>query len=112
MSDQVTNVYGMKIGGSVGPNDRVGVHVQMPTQPGVCLSIDVNNELDGTLRQILDTVSMDDPKQNDIKKMIEEILAEQNQQTKFDKVRSFIEFGASVVSIAANVITLKQYLPQ
>jgi len=111
MSDNIKNAYGLKIGGSVGPNDSVGVHVAMPTQPGVGLSIDINDQLDSAIRQISEKVSNDDPKASDVRNMITAILAERNQQTKIGRVKAFIEFGANITSIAANVLELRRYLP-
>ena len=64
------------------------------------------------MRQILKKVSDDDPKKDEIKSMVNEILSEQNRQTKFKEIKAFISFGADVASIAANILFLKQNLPQ
>lgn len=39
-------VTGLQIGGTVGPNDIVGMHIPMPTMPGIGVKVMVGNEVD------------------------------------------------------------------
>ena len=47
------NIIGLQIGGTVGPNDSVGMHVAMPEKPGIGVSVDINSGLlDDAVREV------------------------------------------------------------
>ncbi len=104
---QVRNTVGLQIGGTVGPNDSVGVHVKMPNQPGVGLSVDINAQIDNEVRKIADTISTGHEKSDDIQKIVKEILSEQNNHTKTEKIKTLISIGTGVAQIATSILTLK-----
>ncbi len=105
MTDNNKNRIGLQIGGAVGVNDEVGMHIVMPTEPGVAVEININN----IIKKIEEDTPKDHPKVEEIKKITKEILQEENEQTKLQKIQTLIATGAGVTQIADGITKLAKF---
>jgi len=112
MSDQIIkNVVGLQIGGNVGPNDSVGMHIVMPTQPGVGVSVNVNNiEIDNKIVEFLKNLPVGNGTYDEVKKIAEETLAEQNNSNKLQKLSDLVNIASGMATIATAIMPIKQLL--
>jgi hypothetical protein len=111
MTNNIKKVVGLQIGGTVGPDDKVGMHVTMPAQPGVSVSINpnvtkINNELDNINKNI----SNNEPNAKEVREIVREILEEQDETKKLEKIKKLVNIGKGITSIATSILTIKQML--
>lgn len=108
MDSNQTKVVGVQVGGNVGPNDRVGMYVAMPVQPGVGVSINVNDSLvNSNIKEIISSIPGADEKSTAIKKVATEILEERDKSVKLQKIKSLIQMGADFATIAQFVLNIR-----
>ena len=97
---------GLMIGGTPEPDDVVGMHVSMPSSPGVGVSVDVN-KVNVILQDISSQISSVHPKATQIKQMVNDALSEKQPEIKFQKIKNIINFCADIAQIASSIYTLK-----
>ncbi|NDB36428.1 MAG: hypothetical protein EB023_14055 [Flavobacteriia bacterium] len=95
----MSKIVGLQIGGTVGPDDQVGMHVVMPTSPGIGVQININT-LDDAAREIAESIPNDHPKTEQIKKIVNEILETQDRESKLKKAHTLVMVGAGITQIA------------
>lgn len=103
-------VVGLQIGGTVGPNDSVGMHIPMPTIPGVGVKIVLGNELDGAVKEVAIDIPDDHPKAVKIRQIVNEILEEKDNESKFRKIQTLVMVGAGVTQIAVGIAKITKLL--
>lgn len=108
--NQDGSIIGLQIGGTVEPNDRVGMHVTIPSQPSVGVRIEVNHELDHAIREVGIKLPADHPHFSEIKKLVDETLLERDLEVKRLKVKEIISLGANITAIATAIGKVAQLL--
>lgn len=109
--DRPTRVVGLQIGGTVGPDDRVGMHVQIPVTAGVGVTINLNNDkFDQTLRAVADKIDASDPKAEQLKKSVSEALQEKSPEGKLKKIHMVVMIGAGITKIAKEISQITKLL--
>ena len=101
---------GLQIGGTVGPNDKVGMHVVMPVNPGVGVKVDISPEFDEVVKKVAAEIPSDHPKAAQIKKLAEEIVTDKDKQTKLQKIHTLVMKGAGITQIATGIQKLTELL--
>ena len=104
-------IVGLQIGGTIGPDDKVGVYVPMPTRPGVGAMINISEiNPDNEVEEILKSVPSTDTRAAKIQKVAEEILTEKNEQRKKEKIGFLVTLAQGITTIAHNLAVLSQYI--
>ena len=103
MSNNQSKTVGLQIGGNVGPNDRVGMHVQMPTHPGVGVIVGTNNEFDDAVKEVAANIPDNHSKAAEIRQVVDEILKEKDKDSKLKKIQTLVMIGAGVTQIAISI---------
>ena len=100
---------GLMIGGTPEPDDVVGMHVVMPSNPGVGVSVNIN-EVDTILHNILTQIPPVHQKTEQIKQMVSDAISEQQPETKLQKIKNMIAFSADIAQIASSLSVLKSLI--
>ncbi|MBI4359753.1 MAG: hypothetical protein HY564_01495 [Candidatus Jacksonbacteria bacterium] len=109
--DRPRRVVGLQIGGTVGPEDSVGMHVQIPITAGVGVSIKLNNdEFDETLRAVSEKIDDTEPKAEQLKKCVAEALQEKSPESKLKKIHMVVMIGAGITKIAKEISQITKLL--
>lgn len=109
--DRPKRVVGLQVGGTVGPDDIVGIHIPMPDKPGVGVSINLNNnEFDEALRNVADKIPATDPKAEQLKKCVEDALQEKSPASKLKKIYMAVMIGAGIAKIAKEISYITKLL--
>jgi|GEM_PF-1564585 len=103
-------ITGLQIGGTVGPNDIVGMHVPMPTVPGIGVKVVVGNEINDAVKEVAQSIPSDHPKATEIHKIVEEVLAAKDQESKLKKIQTLVMVGAGITQIAISITKLTKLL--
>ena len=109
MNDNTKKRIGLQIGGTVGPNDEVGMHIPMPNKPGIGVQVDIN-DINNIVKKISEQIPDDHPKAGKIKKVANEILEQTDHQSKLQKVQQLIMTGAGITQIAESIAKLSEIL--
>lgn len=105
------NVIGLQIGGEVGPNDSVGMHVSMPEKPGIGVSVTVDNGLlDDAVKEVGVNIPDSHPKASQICQIVEDILATKDAESKIKKVQTLVMVGAGITQIAIGIAKITKLL--
>lgn len=103
---------GLKIGGTVGPDEIVGMHVKMPTTPGVGVSVEVTNRVDEDIKQILEKMTGDDEKSQEIRSLAKGIVEEKDSQQKLNKIKDLVSIASGITAIAGNIFNITKIIGQ
>lgn len=101
---------GLQIGGTVGQNDIVGMHIPMPTQPGIGVKVQLDDEFDKEVREIYRKIPDDHPKAAQIRKISEEILNTKEKDYKLQKIGTLVMMGAGIIQIATEISKITKLL--
>ncbi|MFH1653363.1 MAG: hypothetical protein ABIE74_04830 [Pseudomonadota bacterium] len=107
--DRPRRVVGLQIGGKVGPNDSVGMHISIPIKPGVGVTVDLNNQFDVALRSIAKNIG-DHPKSNTIRKTVNEAINDRNGESKLQKIHTVVMTCAGITKVAKQVAQITKLL--
>ena len=104
-NDQV--IIGLQIGGVVNPNHRVGMHIPMPTQAGVGVIVDVNEQkINAKIKEIINTLPEDDLNTKDIRIIANKALQDSNKTSKLEKIKSLLTMGSGIATISKFIYEL------
>ena len=96
-------IIGLQIGGTVGPNDRVGMHISIPTQPGVGVRVEIGDEINNAAKEVAASIPDDHPKSEEIRQMVNEILSAKDKESKLKKAQTLVMIGAGITQIAVGI---------
>ena len=112
MSDEnVKKRIGLQIGGTVGPDDEVGMHIPMPNRPGIGVAVNVDS-IDSTIRGIVKDIPEDHPAGDELKIIAGKIFREANVKSKIEKIKDFIRVGAGIAQLAGKIAGLVRILSE
>ena len=101
---------GLQIGGTVGPNDIVGMHIPMPTVPGIGVKVVLGNEFEDAVKEVDQSIPDSHPKAAEIHKIVEEVLATKDQGSRIKKVQTLVMIGAGITQIAVGIAKITKLL--
>ena len=96
-------IVGLQIGGTVGPNDRVGMHVSMPSKPRIVVKVEFGDDINKTAKEVAASISDNHPKAREIRQIVGEILAANDKETKLKKVQTLVTIGSGITQIAVAI---------
>ncbi len=105
----MVNQYGIMIGGTPEPDDIVGMHIIMPTAPGIGVSVNIN-PVNDVLNEIYSQIPADNPKAESLKLMIKGAILEQQADLKIKIIKEIIIYGAGIAQIATSIYSLKSLI--
>ncbi|MBU1089747.1 hypothetical protein KKF38_03060 [Patescibacteria group bacterium] len=94
---------GLQIGGTVGPNDKVGMHVPIPVAPSVGVKVQLGDELDNAAKEVAANIPDNHPKAVEVRKIVDEILLEKDKESKLKKTQKLVIIGAGITQIAVGI---------
>lgn len=101
---------GLQIGGTVGPNDSVGMYVPMPIKPGIGVKVNLESEFDQELKKIFEKIPDNHPKAEQIRELVNEVLKERDQGRKIQKISMLVMIGAGITQIATEISKITKLL--
>ncbi len=110
MNNDQGKTVGLQIGGTVGPNDRVGMHVPMPTASGIGVKVQVGDELNNAIKEVGDSVPNDHPKALEIRQLVNDILTEKDRDSKVQRIQRLVMIGAGITQIAVGISKITKLL--
>lgn len=108
--DHPRRVVGLQIGGSVGPHDRVGMYIPMPVNPGVGVTVDLNNQFDVALRSIAKNIGSDHPKSENVRKTVNAAINDRNNESKLQKIHTVVMTCAGITKVAKQITQITKLL--
>ena len=108
--DRPRRVVGLQIGGSVEPSDSVGMYIPMPINPGVGVTVDLNNQFDVALRSIAKNIGSDHPKSNAIRKSVNAAINDHSSESKLQKIHTIVMTCAGITKVAKQVAQITKLL--
>ena len=110
MSNNVKNVIGLQIGGQVGPNDSVGMHIAMPTKPGIGVSIDINSaQINQRVSEFLNDIP-DNQQYKTVQNVANEVINENDFQLKLRKLETLVSIASGIATLTTSIQPIKQLL--
>lgn len=108
--DRPRRVVGLQIGGTVGPNDSVGMYVPIPIKPGVGVNVQLDNEFDKEIKTLSEKIPSDHPKATEIHNLVDDILTTKEKNSKLQKISTLVMIGAGVTQIATEISKITKLL--
>ena len=100
---------GLQIGGSLRPQDKVGMHVAMPKIPGVGVDVDVNR-IDSLAQEVIDNLPDGHVDTDEVKKLAESVIEDCDMNSKIDKVNKLVSIGAGISQIGGTLYSLSNVI--
>lgn len=110
MKNSKGKIVGLQIGGTVGPNDRVGMYVPIPIKPGVGVKVELGEDLNNAAKEVATSIPDDHPKAPEIRQIVAEILTEKSEESKIKKAHTLVMIGAGITQVAVGVTKITKLL--